>query len=63
MEVYGGLHPGDRFTCFTGTKVLSILALLVQKEAVWKCMAECIQELGLLALLVQKDKIVHSHYL
>jgi hypothetical protein len=36
------------------------VTVVPDEEVVWKCMADCIQVLGLLALLVRKDKNVHS---
>ena len=49
-----GDAEGTQFTCFTGTKVRSLLALLVQKKE--RSEKATLQVRSLLALLVQKYK-------
>jgi hypothetical protein len=50
----GDAEGGTQFTCFTGTKVRSLLALLVQKKE--RSEEATLTVRSLLALLVQKYK-------
>ena len=49
-----GDAEGTQFTCFTGTRVCSLLAVLVQKKE--RSEKATLQVRSLLALLVQKYK-------